>query len=887
MYACIGTWRYCGRASFAGRAEALVLNDNGGVNRPAAPLPIEPALPELRRALANHRNVVLQAPPGAGKSTGVPLALFAEQWRGDSRIVMLEPRRLAARAVASRMAQTLGEAVGRTVGFRTRLETKVSKDTRIEVVTEGILTRWLQRDATLEGVALVIFDEFHERSLNADLGLALCLDAQETVREDLKLLVMSATLDGAAVARLLGDAPVVSAEGRAFPVTTHYRDRADTRGSARAQYEDIAQITARTIVRAIEAERGDVLAFLPGQGEIRRAQRFLEETSLPRGVRVLPLFGELSPQEQDAAIQPSRPGERKIVLATNIAETSLTIEGVRIVVDSGQERRSRFDPASGMSRLELAAISRASADQRRGRAGRLEAGVCYRLWSEVEHAALPTQTAPEIVGADLAPLALELSNWGIADPASLRWLDAPPAATFAQARDLLRSLDAISADGRVTTHGRALARMATHPRLAHMIVRGGELGLQSTALEIAAVLGERDLLRTQGPDRNVDLRFRVEALRSERSLPPNVHVDAGAKQRALRSIDLLARQLEHSNTDAKSLPPNARATRSDWDVGRLLALAYPDRVAQSRGAGGRYLLSSGRGANLPTAQSLAQAEFLVVADLDAGDRDALIRLAAPIAREVLEADFAAHIEHRERFEWDSREQSVIARDERWLGALKLYERRLDRPDPQRVLNALLVGIRELGLDALPWTRPARALQARMIFARRHDERASSPWPDVSDAALMEHLDEWLAPWLNDMSRRDHLSRLDLHAILMSLLDWNAQQRLESFAPTHLAVPSGSRIPIDYSEASPSVAVRLQEVFGLHETPTVADGRVPLTLQLLSPAHRPVQVTRDLVSFWARGYLDVKKELKGRYPKHYWPDDPLTAQATARAKPRPR
>jgi len=865
------------------------LNHNGGVNRPASTLPIERALPELRRALTDHRNVVLQAPPGAGKSTGVPLALFAEHWRGDSRIVMLEPRRLAARAVASRMAHTLGEAVGRTVGFRTRLETKVGKDTRIEVVTEGILTRWLQRDATLEGVALVIFDEFHERSLNADLGLALCLDAQETVREDLKLLVMSATLDGAAVAKLLGDAPIVSAQGRAFPVTTHYRERVDVRGSTRPHYEDIAQITARTILRAIEDEPGDVLAFLPGQGEIRRAQRFLEETSLPRDVRVLPLFGELSMQEQDAAIQPSPPGERKIVLATNIAETSLTIEGVRIVVDSGQERRSRFDPATGMSRLELGTISRASADQRRGRAGRLEAGVCYRLWSEIEHAALPAQTAPEIVGADLAPLALELANWGITDPSSLRWLDPPPAATFAQARDLLRSLDAISADGRVTAHGRALARMATHPRLAHMIIRGGELGLESTALDIAAVLGERDLLRTQGQDRNVDLRFRVEALRGERGLPGNVHVDAGAKQRALRSIDQLARQLEHTNADVKTRAGSA--ARSDLDVGRLLALAYPDRIAQSRGAGGRFLLSSGRGAQLPPAQSLARAEFLVVADLDAGERDALIRLAAPIAREILEADFAEHIEHRERLEWDSREQGVIAQDERWLGALKLYERRIDKPDPARMLSALLAGIRELGLDALPWTRPARALQARMIFARRHDERAPHPWPDVSNAALTEHLEEWLAPWLSDMSRRDHLSRLDLHAILMSLLDWNAQQRLEAFAPTHLAVPSGSRIPIDYSEDSPgnspSVAVRLQEVFGLHETPTVADGRVPLTLQLLSPAQRPVQVTRDLVSFWARGYLDVKKELKGRYPKHYWPDDPLTAQATARAKPRPR
>jgi ATP-dependent helicase HrpB len=869
------------------------MTDNGGVNRPEIVLPIDSALPDLRNALAEHRNVVLQAPPGAGKSTGVPLALLDEAWRRDLRIVMLEPRRLAARAVATRMAQTLGEAVGRTVGYRTRLETKVSKDTRIEVVTEGILTRWLQRDATLEGVALVIFDEFHERSLNADLGLALCLDAQETVREDLRLLVMSATLDGAAVAKLLGDAPIVTAEGRAFPVTTHYRERLDQR-STRPQYEDMAQIVARTIVRAIDDESGDVLAFLPGQGEIRRAQRFLEDSSLPAGVRVLPLFGELAAHEQDAAIQPSRSGERKIVLATNIAETSLTIEGVRIVVDSGQERRSRFDPATGMGRLELGSISRASADQRRGRAGRTQAGVCYRLWSEVEHGALPAQIAPEIVGADLAPLALELANWGIADPSALHWLDPPPSATFAQARDLLRSLDAIAADGRVTEHGRALARMATHPRLAHMIVRGAELGLQTTALQIAAVLGERDLLRTQGQDRNVDLRFRVEALRGERRLPPGVSLDAGAKQRATRSIELLARQLEYSLAElpAARRPPSSAQRAGDRklddnDVGRLLALAYPDRIAQSRGGGGRYLLSSGRGAQLPPAQSLAQAEFLVVADLDAGDREAMIRLAAPITRELLEADFAAHIEHRERLQWESREQSVVAQDERWLGALKLYERRIDKPDPSRMLDAMLSGVRELGLSALPWTKPARALQTRMMFAKRFDERASASWPDVSDAALLENLDEWLAPWLTDMSRRDHLSRLDLHGILMSLLDWNAQQRLETFAPTHLDVPSGSRIPIDYTEDAPTVAVRLQEVFGMHETPSVAEGRVPLTLQLLSPAHRPVQVTRDLVSFWTRGYLDVKKELKGRYPKHYWPDDPFTAQATARAKPRPR
>ncbi|HEY4366531.1 MAG TPA: ATP-dependent helicase HrpB [Steroidobacteraceae bacterium] len=848
------------------------------------PLPIEEALPELRRALAANPNVVLQAPPGAGKSTGVPLALLDAEWLGDGRIVMLEPRRLATRAVASRMAQTLDQPAGRTVGYRTRLDSKTSAATRIEVVTEGILTRWLQRDAALEGIGLVIFDEFHERSLQADLGLALTLDAQATVREDLKILVMSATLDGEATAALLGGAPIVSSAGRAFEVVTQYRERERGRATSndnRGPDADIARSTAATVLRALQEEPGDVLVFLPGQGEIRRVQRMLEESQLPQGTRVLPLYGELPIEQQDAAIRPSIPGQRKIVLATNIAETSLTIEGVRVVVDCGLERRSRFDAATGMSRLETTNISRASADQRRGRAGRLEPGVCYRLWSETQHAGLLAQTPAEINEADLAPLALELANWGISDPHTLRWLDPPPTATFSQARTLLKALDALDDNGRINEHGRALSRLGTHPRLAHMIVRGSELGMTRLAAQIAALLGERDLLRTSHNNRDIDLRLRLDALQGKPSLSADMSIDSGARQRVLRSAELLERQLQ---TRAGRDQPS-----STDDAGRLLAFAYPDRIAQSRGSGGRYLLSSGRGAQLANVRdvglSLGQAEFLVIADLDAGERDAFIRLAAPIDRADLETEFASHILTRERVEWDSREQVVIAQRERMLGAIALEARRIDNMDSTQVSAALLTGIRELGLASLPWTKEARALQARMVFARAVDTRSVKPWPQVDDTELLATLENWLLPWIASMTRREHWNRVDLHAALIALIDWDQQQRLNEIAPTHLAVPSGSRVPIDYSTDAPSVSVRLQEVFGLRETPAVGGGKVPLTLQLLSPAHRPVQITKDLVSFWARGYPEVRKELKGRYPKHFWPDDPLTAAATARAKPR--
>jgi ATP-dependent helicase HrpB len=858
-----------------------------------AALPINEALPNLRAALATHRAVVLQAPPGAGKSTGVPLALLDAAWIGDRKIVMLEPRRLAARAVATRMASQLNEPVGRTVGYRTRLDSKVSNATRIEVVTEGILTRRLQRDAALEDTAIVIFDEFHERSLQADLGLALCLDVQTQLRDDLKILVMSATLDGEAVAKLLNGAPIVTSEGRAYPVETIYRTRnpsqpsavqdvrmaqsAWTRASGPSRGEgEIPRLVTSTILRVIDTHAGDVLVFLPGQGEIRRVQRLLEEASLPKAVAVLPLFGELPPAEQDAAIRPSEPGRRKIVLTTNIAETSLTIEGVRIVIDSGLARRSRFDPATGMSRLESVRISRASADQRRGRAGRLEAGVCYRLWTETEHASLAAHTAAEMVEADLAPLALELASWGCNEPAALSWLDAPPAATLAQARDLLASLQALDESGKITAHGRAMANIGTHPRLAHMLIRAQAIGQSRLSADIAALLGERDLLRfrfgTPGA-RDVDLRLRLDALRGH-ALPSEIDVDRNARQRVMRSAAQFLRQLGADDS----------AAGTDTDMGVLLAWAFPDRIAQSRGSGGRYLLSGGRGAVLTDPQSLGNAEFLVVAELDDSDREARIRLAAPITRDELEEHFTDAIRAVSRIEWDAREQAVVARSERTLGALVLATRKLE-PDADSVSAAMLAGIRALTLDALPWTQEARALQARIEFARRVDVNAPEPWSAVSDGDLTANLDQWLAPWLNGITRRDHLTRLDLHAALIALLSWNQQTRLNELAPTHLPVPSGSNIPIFYSTNPPTVSVRLQEMFGLTETPRVGGGRVALLIELLSPARRPVQTTQDLKSFWARGYHDVKKDLKGRYPKHYWPDDPLQAQATARAKPR--
>jgi ATP-dependent helicase HrpB len=852
-------------------------------------LPIDAALPQLRAAIAAHGAAVLQAPPGAGKSTVVPLALLTEEWAHGKRLIVLEPRRLAARAIAARMAATLGERVGATVGYRMRLDTRVSRATRVEVVTEGVLTRLLQEDPALEGVAAVIFDEFHERSLQADLGLALTLEARATLTPALRLLVMSATLEGTAVARLIGDAPVVSAAGRAFPVETRYAGRGlpplPAAGAAATAHSPEQQL-AQLVLRALREEHGDVLVFLPGAREIRRVQSLLGSAPAAAGVSVLPLYGELSGDEQDAALAPAAAGVRKVVLATNIAETSLTIEGVRVVVDSGLMRRARFDPATGMSRLETERISRASSEQRQGRAGRTAAGVCYRLWSEGAHATLAAFTPAEIQDADLAPLALELARWGTRDAGELRWLDAPPEASLASARALLARLGALEPDGRITRHGREMARLGVHPRLAHMLLCARALSSLPLAGELAALLSERDLLRGGAAARDADVRTRLELMRGEEQA---ASADRATLARARSSARDLVRQVRETAAEHGGKGGEDAAGRAS--AGLLLAFAYPDRIGRRRGAQqGRYTLANGRGALFAEPQALARQEFIVAVDLDDRERDARIRLAAPLERVELLEHFAARIEERESVEWSSREQAVLARRTVRLDELVLEERPLADIPAEAAQRAMLLGVHELGIAALPWERDVRDLQARIEFVRAALAHGGTqaPWVSVSDASLMETLDTWLAPWLAGVTRREHLSRVPLAAALRALLTVPQQRQLEEWAPTHLTVPSGSRIRVDYlDDSAPLVAVRLQEVFGLAATPLLGPARVPVTFRLLSPAQRPVQVTRDLASFWRGAYAEVRKDLRGRYPKHYWPENPLEAQPTRGTGRRPR
>jgi ATP-dependent helicase HrpB len=854
----------------AARACGIVAPMSVPLSLPDVRLPIVPALGALIDALSASPRVLLHAPPGAGKSTIVPLALRDAGWLGGAKILMLEPRRIAARAVASRMAQLLGEDVGGTVGFRTRIETRVSRATRIEVVTEGILTRMIQYDASLEGIGCVIFDEFHERSLNADLGLALLLESQETLREDLRLLVMSATLDLSRLSTLLRDAPIVSAEGRAHHVATHY--------VARRPELSLELQAAQVLRNAIAHDEGDILCFLPGAAEIRRMHRILEESAPPGSVQIMPLYGDLAAAEQDAALRSTPGGRRKIVLATSIAETSLTIEGIRVVVDTGLRRYSEFDPATGMSRLATGKVSQASADQRRGRAGRLSDGVCYRLWSEGSQASLAPQTPPEILNADLAPLALELGLWGAADAARLRWLDPPPAAPLAQARDLLRSLEAIDAEHRITDHGRQMSRMGAHPRLAHMLIKGREFGAPRLACDLAAILSERDLLRAAPGARDVDLRLRVGVLNGDKgALPPGLNVDARALREAARSAADWRRTLGNAGT--------GRFDAAD-PAGVLVALAYPDRIGRARDGSGRYLLANGRGARFGEPQALAKSEFIVAPELDGGDREARIFLAAPLERADLERHFGARIEVLDDIVWDAREQAVRARREVKLDALILGSEELRSPDRDAVQRAALEGLRSLGLGVLPWTKELRNWQARVALMRTHAVRSAEPWPELGDEALLATLEEWAAPWMSGLVRREHFARMDLGNALHSRLTFGQNAILEREAPTHFVVPSGSRIPIDYLDGEvPTLSVRLQEVFGLRQSPAVAAGRLPLLLKLLSPAGRPVQITRDLVSFWDRGYHEVRKDLKGRYPKHHWPEDPHSAQPTRRVRPR--
>jgi ATP-dependent helicase HrpB len=838
-----------------------------------------PLLSALRAALATHRDAVLQAPPGAGKSTLVPLALLAEPWLRDRKILLLEPRRVAARAVARRMAWLRGEQVGDTVGYRMRLDTRVSRRTRIEVITEGVLTRMLHTDPELPGVGCVIFDEFHERSLQADLGLALCLDARKALEADFRILAMSATLDGARVASLLGDAPVVDVPGREFAVEVIYSGRGGP--SLPGSQDPLDRLVGRAVRQALEECAGDLLVFLPGAGEIRRVQSQLAELAGPR-LQLLPLYGELDARQQDAALNESPPGVRRIVLATNIAETSVTIPGVSAVIDSGLARRSRFDPVTGMSRLELVRISRAAADQRAGRAGRTGPGRCYRLWSEGAHASLAAYTPAEITEADLAPLALDLALWGSADGAELAWMEPPPAPVLAQARELLQRLEALDARGAITPLGREMASLPLHPRLAHMLLAARARGAVPLAAELAALLSERDLLRRDGMPRDPDLRTRLEILRRE----SGAAADPAALQRARRNAEQFLRLA--SSVPAGAPPRGLRREASQSSsAGLLAALAFPDRIAQRRGEGaGRFLLANGRGATFAQATGLGAQEFLVAIELDDRDREARIDLAVPLELSELEDLYGAQIVTSEQVEWDARAGAVIAQRTRRYGALVLETRALAPVPPGLAGAAMLEGVRQLGIDALPWDEATRNLRSRLEFMRGLDHAPHGPWPPSDDGALLRELESWLPPWIEGMTRRDHLRRLPLDEALMTRLSGAQRRALDELAPREIAVPSGSRIRIDYSEeGGPSLAVRLQEVFGLGATPRIGGGKVPVTFKLLSPARRPVQVTRDLAGFWKTGYHEVRKEMRGRYPRHHWPEDPISAPPTRGVKRR--
>ena len=815
------------------------------------PLPIDDVLDELSRTLATRNAAVLVAPPGAGKTTRVPLALLDEPWTKGKKIIVLEPRRIAARASAERMARTLGERAGETVGYRVRFGSKVSRATRIEVVTEGIFSRQILDDPELHGIAAVLFDEFHERSLDADLGLALARDAQTGLREDLRILVMSATLDGARIAKLLGDAPVVESEGRAFPVETRYLGR-----KADAPLE---RQMADAIASALRADPGSVLAFLPGAAEIRRTENFLRERVHDASIEIVPLFGSLDAAVQDRAIAPAPKGTRKVVLATSIAETSLTIEGVRIVVDSGMARVPRYEPDIGLTRLETVRASRAAVDQRRGRAGRTEPGVCYRLWDEPQTASLAAYTQPEILSADLSTLVLDLAQWGVTDPAGLAFLDPPPAPALKEARSLLHELAALDADGRITAEGKSLRALALPPRLARMIVDSNRFGAGEEAAQIAAVLTERGL----GGD-IADLDARLDQFRRDR-LP-----------RASSARDLARRWAQQVAAAEKP------TENSDLSTGVMLAFAFPDRVARNRG-NGSFVLANGRGAAVEQTSALARAPYIAVGELTGTAASGRILLAAPITQDEIEHYFADQIESSEEITFDRGAMALRGRRKRTLHAVTLSEAPMSLSPSAETAKIFADGVIAAGLDKLPWSKSLKQWRDRVMFLRKAEGES---WPDLSDAALAATSDEWLAPALYDKTSLKDFSAGDLSDAVMNLLPWELRARLDREAPTHFEAPTGTMLAIDYeAEQGPTIAVRLQELFGLNTHPSIAKGAVPLVLELLSPAQRPVQVTRDLPGFWRGSYAAVRSDLRGRYPRHPWPEDPASAMPTRRVKPR--
>jgi len=807
-------------------------------------LPIHDALPALIEALGSGARAVLVAPPGAGKTTVTPLALLEQPWVAG-KIIVLEPRRLAARAAAARMASTLGEAVGETVGFRVRLQSRISARTRIEVVTEGVFTRMILDDPGLDGISAVLFDEFHERSLDADLGLALACDSQAVLREDLRLLVMSATLDGARVSAALGDCPVIECLGRQYPVETRYVGRGGV-----LRLEDHL---ARIVLSALAETDGDLLVFLPGQGEILRTRDRLIERLRDPAVDVEPLFGALDPAAQDRAIAPAPAGRRKVVLATSIAESSLTIEGVRVVVDCGLARVPRYDPARGLTRLETVRVSRASADQRRGRAGRTASGVCYRLWDEAETRALPAYARPEILETDLSRLALDLAQWGVKDADDLIFLDPPPVAAMLEARGLLAQLGALDTQGGLTAHGRAMTALPLPPRLAHMVLKGAEKGAAGRAAELAVLLGEQGLGGS-----SPDLSDRLSRWRRENG------------PRAKDARMLAARW-------ARGLPNG----ETDLDEGLLIAEAFPERIAKARGAAGEYQLANGRGAYLDAGDGLARERWLAVAELGGGEtRDRILSAARLNEAALLEA-FADRVEMLDEIESDDAGRIQADRVRR-LGRIVIDRRRLDSPDPALIEAALIAQVRDQGFGVLPWSDASHRLRARTAFLASF----GGEWPDLSDVALAAGLEAWLSPLLGGKTRLSQIDRGELHMAMRALIPWQLQARLEAEAPEAWTAPTGTRATIDYAaEGGPRIEIRVQELFGLNSHPSVAGGRVPLTLTLLSPARRPIQMTKDLPGFWKGSWADVRKDMRGRYPRHPWPEDPAAAPPTTRVKPR--
>ena len=836
-------------------------------------LPVDDALPRLHDALRRQPLVVLEAPPGTGKTTRVPPSLLDQPWLEHDRVVVLEPRRVAARAAARRMAAERGEQVGESIGLRTRNDTRVGRSTRIEVVTEGVLTRMLLTDPALEGIGAVVFDEFHERSLHADTALAFVRETQTALRPDLRLILMSATLDAAAIAARLRSDAVVSVEAVTHPVAITYR--------APEPGQDVADTMVATIASVLDddAHRGDVLAFLPGAAAINRVDRGLRSrlgSRLGSQVVITPLHGSLTADEQDQALRPDQRRRRKVILSTPIAETSVTIDGVATVIDSGLRRRPAIDHGRGMSRLRTVTASRAAADQRAGRAGRQQPGTCVRLWAMADDTHRPAEEPAEIEIADLTSLALDVAAWGATDPGELPWLDPPPPVPFGQARGTLVSLDAIDDQHRLTDHGRAMHRLGAEPRLAHLMIVSTELeaqhpGAVATSTALAAALADRDLLR--GRNRPVDLRRRLDAI-------------AGGKRPA--SIDRVALEQAKGNArrwrrDLASAAPSAIPNVDSDLAGLLTSIAFPDRIARRRAEVGSFLLASGAGVTVAPDDDLARAEWLAVAETDGVGAEARVLTAAPLQLDDVESHHASAIIEVDHGGWDRRARDVVFERRTQLGALVLQRRPNASPPLEAVVEGLLAGVRREGLRLLRWDDADHRWRDRVAFAH---SVAPDDWPAVDDETLLAGLEDWLGPHIQPSFRRRHLENLPARTALDSLLDWRSRKDLDRLVPTHAEVPSGSRIPIDYgAEGGPALAVRLQELFGLTVTPTVYDGRVPLVLQLLSPAHRPVQVTLDLTSFWAEGYAEVRKELRGRYPKHHWPEDPTSAPPTNRAKRR--